>query len=302
MHNLITNIAKFRNLLTDCYGVDNLTNGNFRNYSNQPKASDIEIIALTLAAESQGIISENNLFQILELDYKSYRQTLPDRSNFNRRKRALQPFIDELSSKVSDELNIGQETYIIDSMPLPIARYARKNKIKIMMEDLDFKPAIGYSAIDKTNFIGYKLNLTISSIGVINNHAMTQANVHDVKTLEMMTKGFINDVKLLGDKGYIAKDVQLSLFKEFNIRVITPPRSNQIGPSIWSPKDRRLRKRIETTFSQFCNKFRIKINFAKSFHGFYTRIVTKIAAFTFLQYLNYLNEKPINKIKNALSF
>jgi hypothetical protein len=302
MHNLITNIAKFRNLLTDCYGVDNLTNGNFRNYSNQPKASDIEIIALTLAAESQGIISENNLFQILESDYKSYRQTLPDRSNFNRRKRALQPFIDELSSKVSDELNIGQETYIIDSMPLPIARYARKNKIKIMMEDLDFKPAIGYSAIDKTNFIGYKLNLTVSSIGVINNHAMTQANVHDVKTLEMMTKGFINDVKLLGDKGYIAKDVQLSLFKEFNIRVITPPRSNQIGPSIWSPKDRRLRKRIETTFSQFCNQFRIKINFAKSFHGFYTRIVTKIAAFTFLQYLNYLNEKPINKIKNALSF
>ncbi len=302
MHNLITNIAKFRNLLTDCYGVDNLTNGNFRNYSNQPKASDIEIIALTLAAESQGIISENNLFQILESDYKSYRQTLPDRSNFNRRKRALQPFIDELSSKVSDELNIGQETYIIDSMPLPIARYARKNKIKIMMEDLDFKPAIGYSAIDKTNFIGYKLNLTISSIGVINNHAMTQANVHDVKTLEMMTKGFINDVKLLGDKGYIAKDVQLSLFKEFNIRVITPPRSNQIGPSIWSPKDRRLRKRIETTFSQFCDQFRIKINFAKSFHGFYTRIVTKIAAFTFLQYLNYLNEKPINKIKNALSF
>jgi IS5 family transposase len=302
MHNLITNIAKFRNLLSDCYGVDNLTNGNFRNYSNQPKAPDIEIIALTLAAESQGIISENNLFHILESDYKSYRQTLPDRSNFNRRKRALQPFIDELSRKISDELNIGQETYIIDSMPLPIARYARKNKIKIMMEDLDFRPAIGYSAIDKTNYIGYKLNLTVSSIGVINNHAMTQANVHDVKTLEMMTKGFINDVKLLGDKGYIAKDLQLSLFEEFKIRVITPPRSNQIGPSIWSPRDRRLRKRIETTFSQFCDQFRIKINFAKSFHGFYTRIVTKIAAFTFLQYFNYLNEKPINKIKNALSF
>jgi hypothetical protein len=56
-----------------------------------------------------------------------------------------------------------------------------------------------------------------------------------------MTKGFINNVKLLGDKGYIDKDVQLSLFKEFNIRVITPPRSNQTGSSIWSPKDRRLR-------------------------------------------------------------
>ena len=302
MHNLIANIAKFRQLLIEVYGTDNLTNGNFKHYPNQPKATDIEIIALTLAAESQGIISENYLFQILDSDYKSYRQTLPDRSNYNRRKRALQPFIDELSRKVSDELNIGQEIYIIDSMPLPIARYARKNKIKIMMEDLDFKPAVGYSAIDKTNYIGYKLNLTVSSNGVVNNLALTQANVHDVKTLEMMTKGFINDVKLLGDKGYIAKNVQLSLFEEFKIKVITPPRNNQMGPSPWTPRDRRIRKRIETTFSQFCDQFRMKLNFAKSFHGFYTRIVTKIAAFTFLQYMNHLNDKPLNRTKSALAF
>jgi hypothetical protein len=69
-----------------------------------------------------------------------------------------------------------------------------------MTEDLDFKPAVGYSAIDKTNYIGYKLNLTVSSNGVVNNLALTQAIVHDVKRLEMMTKGFINDVKLVGDK------------------------------------------------------------------------------------------------------
>jgi hypothetical protein len=41
------------------YGTDILTNGNLKLYPNQPKATDIEIIALTLAAESQGIISEN---------------------------------------------------------------------------------------------------------------------------------------------------------------------------------------------------------------------------------------------------
>jgi hypothetical protein len=89
MHNLITNIAKFRQLLIEVYGTDNLTHGNFKHYPNQPKATDIEIIALTLAAESQGIISENYLFQILDSDYKNYRQTLPDRSNYNRRKRAI---------------------------------------------------------------------------------------------------------------------------------------------------------------------------------------------------------------------
>jgi hypothetical protein len=119
MRNLTANIAKFRQLLINAYGADNLTNGNLRHYPNQPNATDIETIAISLATESQGIISENYLFQILESDYKSYRQTLPDRSNYNQNKRALQAFIDELSRKVSDELNIGQEIYIIDSIPLP---------------------------------------------------------------------------------------------------------------------------------------------------------------------------------------
>ena len=150
--------------------------------------------------------------------------------------------MDELSRRISDGLNVIQETYIIDSMPLPITRYARKDKIKIMQEDLDFTPAIGYSAIDKINYIGYKLNLTISSIGIVNNYALNQANVHDVKTLEMMTKGFINNAKLLGDKGYIAKNVQLSLFEEFKIKVITPLRNNQMGPTPWTPEDHRIRK------------------------------------------------------------
>ena len=73
MHNLIANVTKFRQLLIEVYGADYLINGNFRHYSNQPKVFDIELIALSFAAESQGIISENNLYQIHESDYKNYR-------------------------------------------------------------------------------------------------------------------------------------------------------------------------------------------------------------------------------------
>ena len=66
MHNLLANIAKFRQLLTETYGADNLTNGNFRRYSNQPKASDIEIVAISFAAEAIQIDSENMLFSIFK--------------------------------------------------------------------------------------------------------------------------------------------------------------------------------------------------------------------------------------------
>lgn len=42
-------------------------------------------------------------------------------------KESNQPFNDELSGKDSYELNIGKKVYIIDSIPLSIARYARRN-------------------------------------------------------------------------------------------------------------------------------------------------------------------------------
>ncbi len=114
MHNLVTNIIKFRQLLTEVYGPDKLINGNFRQYPNQPKVSDIEIVALAFAAEAMQIDSENMLFSILKNTYPQYCKTLPDRTNFNRRQRVLQPFIDQLSEKLSDELSEGEHTFIID--------------------------------------------------------------------------------------------------------------------------------------------------------------------------------------------
>ena len=231
MHNLLANIAKFRQLLTETYGADNLTNGNFRCYSNQPKASDIEIVAIAFAAEAMQIDSENMLFSIFKNDFPHYNESIPDRTNFNRRRRILQPFIDLLSERLSLELTADEDTFIIDSMPLPICRFARCGKLKIMKEDLEFQPAKGYSAIDKTHYFGYKLNMVVSSNSIVKNFSITQANVHDVRTLEDMSNGFLEKVNLLGDKGYIGKNIQLSLFKENSVKLITPMRINQKGPT-----------------------------------------------------------------------
>lgn len=62
------------------------------------------------------------------------------------------------------------------------------------------------------------------------------------------------------------------------------------------------RKRIETIFSQLTDQFMVKRNYAKTFIGLAIRIITKIAGLTLLQYINKINNKPINKIKHALAF
>ncbi|MBN4081316.1 transposase, partial [Caldithrix abyssi] len=64
---------------------------------------------------------------------------------------------------------------------------------------------------------------------------------------------------------------------------------------------RKVRKRIETIFSQLCDQFMIRRNYAKTFQGLATRILSKITAFTLLQYFNkFITNRPLNHVKHAL--
>src|SRR5690606_40284812 len=95
-----------------------------------------------------------------------------------------------------------------------------------------------------------------------------------------------SDCTLLGDKGYLSSEVQLNLFEASNIRLDTPKRANQKKYKPQFSLFRKSRKRIETLFSQMCDQFMVRRNYAKSFHGFKTRILTKITAMTIVQYIN----------------
>ena len=93
MHNLLSNIATFHELLTKTNGSNNLKNGNFRRYLNQPKASDLDIVIIAFASEAIQIDSEKIHFSIFKNDYPHYNESIPDRTNSNRRRRILQPLM-----------------------------------------------------------------------------------------------------------------------------------------------------------------------------------------------------------------
>ncbi len=51
-------------------------------------------------------------------------------------------------------------------------------------------------------------------------------------------------------------------------------------------------------FSQLCDQFMIRRNYAKSFNGFKTRILSKITTLTVIQYINhFLFGRNINNLK-----
>jgi hypothetical protein len=135
--------------------------------------------------------------------------------------------------------------------------------------------------------------------GVIHSYDLTAANVHDLHYLKDIRWEY-HDCTILGDKGYLSAPIQLDLFETANITLEVPYRLDQKN---WRPQSRaykKFRKRVETVFSQLNDQLMMIRNYAKRTKGLFTRMEAKVAAFTMLQYFNYINHKPIGQVKYAL--
>ena len=107
--------------------------------------------------------------------------------------------------------------------------------------------------------------------GIFDSLDITKAEVHDIHFLKNI-KQQMSDCVLLVNICYLSQSIQLDLFQTANIKLETPKRVNQKDYKSQPYIFRKSRKRIETLFSQLCDQFRIRNNYAKSFEGFKTRI------------------------------
>ncbi|MCO5264763.1 MAG: IS982 family transposase [Lentimicrobium sp.] len=263
--------------------------------------SDCEIIALSLTSESLGIDSENYLWGKLKCDHSNDFPNLIDRCNFNRRRKKLYPYIELLNQTVANEMNLDEDVYLVDSIPVPICKLAREKQVRICKEQFETAPDKGYSAINKAYYFGYKLHLITSVRGIFHSMDLTKASVHDVHFLPQLKYTGLNNCTLIGDKGYLSSEYQSDLFSSSRVKLQTPTRSNQKNHLPFEPIYRRVRKRIETLFAQLCDQFMLKRNYAKSVLGLSVRLLTKITGVTLLQYFNLQNNKPLNHLKYALA-
>ena len=259
------------------------------------KMSDLEVVALSLTAEFMSIDSENSLFKQLN---QAEIPNLIERSQFNKRRRKLFLFSEEIRTKLAKEFLEFEDYFIVDSMPLEICKFSRHSRIKICKEEFESAPSKGFCASQNNWYFGYKLHGVCSVSGIFHSLDITKAEVHDVHFLKNI-KQQMSDCVLLGDRGYLSESIQLDLFQTVKVRLETPKRSNQKDYKQQPYIFRKSRKRIETLFSQLCDQFMIRRNYAKSFEGFKTRILAKITSLTLVQYINkFIFDRPINNIKN----
>lgn len=275
--------------------------GNITRHGMKPQFSDIEVISLALTAEYMSLDSENWLFNKIKTDYNQEFSHIIDRSRYNRRKRQLFSFMEKVRQGLAAEFLAFEEYFIIDSMPLEVCKISREKRAKVCKETFESAPDKGFCASQDFYFYGYKLQGVCSVNGVFHSIELTKASVHDATFLQEMNSQ-LSDCVLVGDKGYLSSSLQLDLFNTSNITLDTPMRKNQLNYKKQAKVFRKARKRIETLFSQLCDQFMIRRNYAKSFDGFKTRILTKITALTLIQFINKFEfDRPINNLKVSLT-
>ena len=202
--------------------------------------SDLELVALNITAEYMSINSELHLFRCIsgaDLDGKI------EKSVYNKRKRKLLPYIEKIRETLSNKFSDFTDVFIVDSTPIEICKISRANRAAICATD-EIKPSFGYCAAQKSRYFGYILHAVCDKNGIFRSFDFSPANVHDVNYLNDIKENFQNCL-LIGDRGYISKEIQMDLFNYSRINLSVPMRKNQHNFVEFSRTKSKIRKRIE---------------------------------------------------------
>jgi IS5 family transposase len=255
----------------------------------EPGCSDSELITMALVGECRGWTQETELVAHWR-ECRHLFPVVPERSRFNRRRRALMHAINAIRQGVLAVLDLAQDRQCaIDSLPVPVLQFHLVPAAPSAASWQSEGAAFGKVPTKKQTIFGDKLHLLVTLNGVIRDFVLAPANASDVSVgAELL--GAQDDLAAIGDKGYSSAPLAAALRAEREVLLLTVPRRNQRQPL---PDDvRRLltrwRQIIETVNDQLTEQFAIGRHHAHTFWGLCARLYTKLAAHTLCVYLNRL--------------
>jgi hypothetical protein len=258
-----------------------------------PACSDSELITMALVGECRGWAHETTLVQ----EWRARRSLfphVPDRSRFNRRRRALAHAINAIRQSVLAVLDLAQDRQCaIDSLPVPVLGFHLVPSASSVATWQSHGAAFGKVPTKKQTIFGYKLHLLVTLHGVIRDFALAPANAGDLAVGTALL-GDHAGLVVLGDKGYISAPVAAALHTEHDVLLLTTPRRNQRQqlPDSITRLRHRWRQVVETVNDQLTEQFAIGQHHAHTFQGLCARLYTKLTAHTLCVYLNRLLGVP----------
>jgi hypothetical protein len=269
-------------LVDDTYA---LLNPKGRRYESLKRLSDSEVITLALFQQLRGMESERSF---LRDTGRFFSYLFPGvvglhPSSFHRRMRKLRRFLEPLRQEILPDLVGEPETLLVDSTLLPVL-HPRQVK-----QSAGFNGA-GWVRWGSFSVYGMKLHLLCAANRVPISYELTAANVAEVRLSEELLAGARLDEGLLarrlfGDLAYRSEALEEALAGSGILLV--SEHSRQGGK----------RQQVEIAFASLKREFRLGETLATTLVGLATRIVAKIAAYTYGFYVNRILGRSQGHIK-----
>ena len=286
MKDLVTAIF----VLTDDLYNENIAD-KIKNRLHKDKAimSDSEIITIAMMGEIMSIDSENAWVRYVQKNMRDLFPRMCERSRFNRLRRNLSSVTEYIREKLNSKLDFTEDEYrIVDSFPVEVCEFGRAKFCRCFKgESADY----GYCPSKKETYFGYKCHALCTTNGYITDFFLTPASVDDRVAVWDLIEEYGRYLKLIGDKGYTGVDFAQNLWDQKGVLMIALKKNNAKNPD---PKPIRqtvfkVRRRIETSFSQLADQFNAENVRAKSLWGLFTRLQSKILAFNLCFAINWLS-------------
>jgi hypothetical protein len=255
-----------------------------QSHESLKKLSDSEVLTLALFQQLRGVESERSFLRDAQ---RFFVHLFPGvvgmhPSSLHRRVRKLRTFLEPLRRQVLPELVGDPETLLVDSTLLEVL-HPRQVKQSAGFEGAAWVRWGSFAVY------GVKLHLLCATNRIPISYELTTANIAEVRLLgELLGGAQLGEGlarRLLGDLAYRSEKLGATL-ADGGVSLVTE-RSRQHG----------VRQQAEVAFSTLKRVFGIERTLAKTLVGLATRIVAKIAAYTYGCYVNRLLGRPQGWIK-----
>lgn len=173
----------------------------------------------------------------------------------------------------------GDNEAIVDTFPVPVCRNIRITRCRIYQG-----PAFrGYNASKKECFYGLKVCLVIAASGQPIESVLVPGSTADIAALRAMDLNLPDQTRIYGDSAFLDLCFEQALSEGANLELVVPRRKNmkkqldgclQYVCSV-------VRKRVETAFSQLCERLARSIH-AVTPRGFELKVFLTVLAFSIL--------------------
>jgi hypothetical protein len=212
-------------------------------------------------------------------------QNMLSESRLNRKLHQIDFSIWNIAFKVISKAFQQTDTsfdYLIDSMPVEVCANYRSYRCKL----LKGKEFIGFCKAKKKFYYGFKLHLITLANGLPIEFLITPASIAGITAFKMMEIDLPLNSTIYGDKAYNDYSFEDLLHEMCEIQLIPERKINskRQHSGCISFLHSRLRKRIETSFSQINRLFPRKIE-AVTAKGFLMKLLIFVFAFALHNFL-----------------